>query len=80
MVAFSIYNDNQYITISKIFNQDGIEQITPYQYEHDSLLETSNPKVASFQIPLSTGGVMMDMLWYIEKTGDNTEIKLDYSF
>ena len=81
VIVYSYFNNLVYLTETKVFNSVGVFQNINYKYTHDSLLETSNPKVQSFQLLVnSTTGENYNgyAVVYREKKDTNTEIKIDY--
>ena len=81
VIVYSHFNNIAYVTESKVFNGQGIYQNINYKFTHDSLLQSSNPKVKSFQLSVnaSTGEKYNGYaLIYLEKKENNTELKIDY--
>lgn len=80
-IGYSYYNNDVYKTESKIFTNRGIYNNINYSYTHETLKETSNPKIQSFQLIIdsSTGSSYNGyMLLYRKQKGNNIEIKIDY--
>jgi hypothetical protein len=81
VVVYSHFNNLAYVTESKVFNGQGVYQNINYKFTHDSLLQSSNPKVKSFQLSVNTTtGEKYNgyALVYLEKKENNTELKIDY--
>ncbi len=57
VIAYSVYDsNNNYITKTKIFNQNGILQVSEYSQTDTQIVKSTYPIVKSFEIEISTGG------------------------
>lgn len=79
VVAYSIYNNSKYITKSKIFNQNGVLQVSEYSYTDDLLIASTLPIVKSFEVDISTGVSYIGYVLLYRKEVDTNKmtIKID---
>lgn len=81
VVVYSYFNNLVFKTESKIFTNSGIYNNINYSYIHETLTETSNPKIKSFSLTIdsSTGSSYNGyVIVYRENKSGNTEIKIDF--
>ena len=81
VIGYSYFNNLVFKTETKIYTNRGIYNNINYSYTHETLTQTSNPKIQSFQITIdSTTGLSYNgyMLIYREQKANNIEIKIDY--